>query len=243
VYTVSTETLTWIGDVARERAVPVQIHCSETEAEVRECRDRHGVAPAALLDRCGLLGPTTVLAHGVWLDDAELELVAERGATVVTNPVSNMKLAVGGVFPYARARAVGVAVGLGTDGAASNNSLDLLADMKLLSLLQKHATGDPAAVPAEEAWAVATGARAPALGALGAVTPGGPADLVVVPADRPELGPGALVHNLVYAASGAVVDTVVVDGRVVVRHGAVAGGDEVRARAFAAAERLGVASL
>lgn len=242
IYTVSPETLTWIGEVARERGAPVQIHLAETEQEVLECHERHGVAPAELLDRCGLLGPTTVLAHGVWLTDAELDLVAERGAVIVTNPVSNLKLAVGGVFPYDRARTRGIPIGLGTDGAASNNSLDLLADTKFLSLLQKHATGDAAAMPADEAWAVATGARAPALGQGEVLVAGAPADFVVVPADRPELGPGDLVHNLVYAASGAVVDTVVVDGRVLVRGGVVADAEEVRTRAYECAARLGVGS-
>ncbi len=90
-----------------------------------------------------MLGEHAVLAHGVWLDDGELELIAERGATVVTNPVANMKLAVGGVFPYPAAREAGVAVGLGTDGAGSNDSLDLLADLKAFALVQRHAAGDP----------------------------------------------------------------------------------------------------
>ncbi|MFA5882492.1 MAG: amidohydrolase [Acidimicrobiia bacterium] len=241
VYTVSPETLTWLGDVARDRGIPVQIHLAETEDEVLRCHEEHGVGPAALLDRCGLLGPSTVLAHCVWLDDTELDLVAERGAVIVTNPVSNMKLAVGGVFNYEAARHRGIPVGLGTDGAASNNSLDLIADAKFLSLLQKHAHNDAAAMPASEAWAVATGARAPGLGQPGALVVGAPADFVVVPPDRPELGPGDLVHNLVYAASGSVVDTVVVDGRVVAAGGVVDDAVEVRARAFECAARLGVA--
>ncbi len=120
--------------------------------------------PAAYLDRLGLLGERTVLAHGVWLDRAELELIAERGCTVVTNPVANMKLAVGGVFPYPAAREAGVAVGIGTDGAGSNDSLDLLADFKVFALAQRHANGDPTVLPAAEAWEIATGARAPLLG-------------------------------------------------------------------------------
>lgn len=240
VYTVSPETLAWIAEVGHDRGIPVQIHLAETEQEVLDCRERHGVGPVELLDRCGLLGPATVLAHCVWLTDAELDLVAERGAMIVTNPVSNMKLAVGGVFPYAGARRRGIPVGLGTDGAASNNSLDLLADAKFLSLLQKHTANDAAAMPAREAWAVATGARATRLGQPGRLEVGAPADLLVVPADRPEIGPGDLVHNLVYAAAGSVVGTVVVDGRVVVRDGSVDGVDEVRARAYERAVRLGV---
>ena len=126
IYTVSEESLRWIAELGAERGVPIQIHLSETEHEVEDCVAAHGLRPAAYLDRLGMLNERTVLAHGVWLDREELELIAERGATVVTNPVANMKLAVGGVFPHPAARAAGVAVGLGTDGAGSNDSLDLL---------------------------------------------------------------------------------------------------------------------
>ena len=163
---------------SRERAIPVQIHCAETEAEVADCRNAHGVSPVMLLDRCGALSERTVLAHGVWLDDADLELIAERGATVVTNPVSNLKLAVGRVFRAADVRAFGIGIGIGTDGASSNNALDLFADTKVLALIQKHAQGDPAAMPAEDAWSIATGQWAPALGQRGVVAVGEPADFV-----------------------------------------------------------------
>lgn len=241
VYTVSRETLEWLGEVAAERRLPVQIHVAETAKEVHDCRRAHGVGPVGLLDRCGLLGERTVLAHGVFLDDADLDLIAERGATIVTNPVSNMKLAVGGTFRYAAARARGIPVGLGTDGAASNNSLDLLADAKVLALVQKHAQGDPTAMPAAEAWAVATGARAAALGQPGRIAVGVPADVVLVRRDHVQLGPGDLLTNLVYAATGAVVDAVVVDGRVLVHAGRVDGVAEVRARAYERARRLGIA--
>jgi len=192
------------------------------------------------LDRIGLLTPRTLLAHGVWLDDRELALVGERGATIVTNPVSNLKLAVGGVFPYAKARDHGIRVGLGTDGAASNNSLDLLQDVKHLALMQNHAARDPAAMPASEAWAVATGRRAPLLGQSGRITAGEPADFLLVRADAPELTPGDLTANLVYAASGSVVDTTVVAGRVLMRGGQIGNEAEVRDGAIASARRLGV---
>jgi 5-methylthioadenosine/S-adenosylhomocysteine deaminase len=242
VYTVSPETLTWIGETARERGIPVQIHCAETEEEVKSCRATHGVSPVGLLDRCGVLGARTVLAHCVWIDDDDRELIARSGSTVVTNPVSNAKLAVGGVFRTDAAAAHGIPVALGTDGASSNNSLDLLADVKFLALEQKHELNDPAAMPATEAWAIVTGARAPALGQSGRVAVGEPADFVVVRDDHGVLGPGDLVNNLVYAATGAVVAHVVVDGRVVVRDGAVDGESEIRARAYECARRLGVTS-
>jgi len=242
IYTVSEKSLQWVAELSEERQLPVHIHLSETEGEVHDCVAAHGVRPALYLDRIGLLTPRTLLAHGVWLDDSELALIGERGATVVTNPVSNLKLAVGGVFPYANARKHGVPVGLGTDGAASNNALDLFQDVKHLALMQKHLTGDPAAMPASEAWAVATGQRAPVLGQSGRIAAGEPADFLLVRADAPELTPGDLIANLVYAASGSVVDTTMVAGRVLMRGGEVGGEAEVRDGAIASAQRLGVIS-
>ncbi|HEX6115862.1 MAG TPA: amidohydrolase [Solirubrobacterales bacterium] len=241
IYTVSAESLRWVADEAADRDLPVQIHLSETEQEVTDCVEAHGKRPAHYLDGLGLLGPQTVLAHGVWLDDSELELIAEREATLVTNPVANMKLAVGGPFPYPRARERGARVGLGTDGAGSNNSLDLLADVKHFALVQKHAARDPAAITAAEAWRIATGAGSPLLGGREALAAGDPADFLLVRADAPELAPGELVANLVYAAAGSVVDTSVVAGRVLMRGGVVEGAGEVRERALEQARRLGVA--
>src|SRR4051812_7730426 len=198
IYTVEEPVLVGIGELSAARSVPIQIHLSETEAEVRDCLAAHGCRPAEYLDRVGMLTPHTVLSHGVWLDHAELELIGARGATIVTNPVSNMKLTVGRAFPYPAARAAGVPVGLGTDGAASNNSLDLLADLKILTLLQKHSHDDPKVLPAAEAWAVATGALAPMLGGT-PVAVGQPADFLLVDADAVEMAPAPLVDALVYS--------------------------------------------
>jgi 5-methylthioadenosine/S-adenosylhomocysteine deaminase len=239
IYTVSEESLRFIAELSAERDLPVQIHLSETEREVQDCLAEHGVRPAYYLDRVGLLSERTVLAHGVWLDPEELALVAERGATVVTNPVANMKLAVGGVFPHPAARTAGVQVGLGTDGAGSNDSLDLLADLKNFALAQKHAAGDPTAIDAGEAWSVATGASAPRLGGTG-LEAGAPADFLLLDASSPELGIGDLTAGLVYSASGAAVDTTVVAGRVLMRGGEVPGLEEVVVRAAERAGRLGL---
>jgi len=250
IYTVSEALLRWAGEQATERGLVFHIHLSETEREVKDCLGAHGVRPAAYLDRLGLLGERTLLAHGVWLDDAELGLIAARGATVVANPVANMKLAVGGFFPYPAARRAGVAVGLGTDGAGSNDSLDLLADLKLFALGQRHASGDPTIVPAAEALEIATGARAPLLrngrtdktaaAVADPLTPGAPADFLLLRGGSPELGIGELASDLVYAASGSVVDTTVVAGRVLMRGGAVEGSEEIVVRAAERAHRLGI---
>jgi 5-methylthioadenosine/S-adenosylhomocysteine deaminase len=238
IYTVSEESLRWIGELAAERELPVHIHLSETEKEVADCVAEHGTRPAAYLDRLGLLGERTLLAHGAWLDEAELELIAARGCTVVTNPVANMKLAVGRAFPYPRAREAGVAVALGTDGAGSNDSLDVLSDLKAFALIQKHAAGDATAVGAEEAWAIATGARAPLLGADPSLKPGAPADFLLLRSEAPELALGELRANLVYAANRALVDTTVVGGRVLAHGGEVPGAAEVVARTAERADRL-----
>jgi 5-methylthioadenosine/S-adenosylhomocysteine deaminase len=239
IYAVSADTLAWAAEEAHARGLPIHVHFLEVEDEISGCIERYGERPAALLDRLGALGPHTVLAHGVWMEDPELELVAARGCTVVTNPVSNLKLAVGRIFPYSRVRAHGIPVGLGTDGASSNNSLDLLADVKFLALLQKHEQHDPAALPAGEAWEVVTGALAPLLGHQ-PLAVGTPADFLLARATAPELAPSGAVTNLVYAASGAVIDTTVVDGRVLMHAGVIEGDDEVHAKAVEAARRLGV---
>jgi 5-methylthioadenosine/S-adenosylhomocysteine deaminase len=241
IYTVSEAGLAWIAEVAAERELPVQIHLSETEGEVADCVREHDQRPAHYLDRLGLLGPRTLLAHGVWLDEGELELIAERGATVVTNPVANLKLAVGRIFPYRAARDAGVKVGIGTDGPGSNNSLDMFADLKTFALLQKNEARDPAAVTAEEAWETATGQRSPLLGASGTLAPGEPADFLLLAADAPQLCLGELTAGLAYAAPAAAVETSVVAGRVLMRGGVVEGAGEVVAKTVERARRLGLA--
>ncbi|MFI5028609.1 MAG: amidohydrolase family protein, partial [Solirubrobacterales bacterium] len=161
--------------------------------------------------------------------------------TVVANPVANMKLAVGGVFPYPAAREAGVAVGLGTDGAGSNDSLDLLADLKVFALAQRHVTGDATVLPAAEAWSIATGASSALLGeGTAPLEPGAAADFLLLRADAPELGLGDIHSDLVYAASGSVVETTVVGGRVLMRGGEVEGAADILARAAERARRLGI---
>jgi 5-methylthioadenosine/S-adenosylhomocysteine deaminase len=237
IYTVSEPSLRKIAELSGERGVAVQIHLAETEHEVQDCVATHGVRTVEYLDQVGLLNDRTVIAHGVWLDHDELERVAASGATIVTNPVSNMKLAVGRAFPYRDAHAAGVPIGLGTDGAASNNSLDLLQDVKILALLQKHASADPSVLPAADAWTIATGRQAPRLSGT-SIEVGAPADFLLVDDTAVELAPAPLEAALVYSATGAVVDTVVVDGRVLMRNREIDGEHEVRSRALERAHAL-----
>ena len=232
--------LEWIAEQAAESELPVHIHLSETESEVNDCVRDHGLRPAAYLDSLGVLGPRTLLAHGVWLDDSERELIAEHGCTLVTNPVANLKLAVGRVFDSGPLASAAYPSASEPTAPARTTRSTCSSDVKFLALLQKHEARDAAAVTAAEAWEVATGGAAPLLGASGRLTQGEPADFLLVRADSPELSLGDLTADLVYAASGAVVDTTVVAGRVLMRGGIVEAGDEVRERAVERARRLGI---
>ena len=237
IYTVSSESLAWLAEVAAEREISLQIHLSETEDEVRDCLAIHGKRPAAYLDELGFLGPRTVLAHGVWLDQDELELIAAREATVVANPAANMKLAVGGVLPYPAAARAGVRLGLGTDGVSSNSNLDSFEEVKLFALSQKHASGDSSTLPADQALAIARGLRSQALGGT-QLEAGQPADFLLLRGSEPELSAGDLDADLVYAAGGSVVDTTVVAGRVLMRNRVAPGADELVAEVRSRAARL-----
>lgn len=248
IYTVGTPSLEYAVGLAADRDLPIQIHLSETEGEVVDCVEAHGMRPAFYLDSLGMLTPETTLAHGVWLDREELELIADRGATVTTNPVANMKLAVADAFPYPEAARAGVSMALGTDGAGSNNSLDLLADLKHFALIQRHSAADAEAIPKGEAWAIVTGQRSeliqrlgrPALPASDPLTVGAPADFLVLDPATPELALGDLTSSLVYSANGSAVRDTVVDGRVLMRNRQVADHEEIVARARERAARLGL---
>jgi 5-methylthioadenosine/S-adenosylhomocysteine deaminase len=237
IYTVSSESLEWLAGLVASRELPLTIHLSETEQEVGDCVDAHGKPPAAYLDDLGLLGPKIALAHGVWLDRDELDLIAERRATVITNPAANMKLAVGRAFPYPAAERAGVPLGLGTDGVSSNSNLDMFEEVKLFALLQKHTAGDPATLPAAEALAIARGERSPLLDGT-PLAVGEPADFLLLRASDPELSAGDPDADLVYAAGGSVVDTTVVAGEVLMRGREVDGADEIVAEVRSRARTL-----
>jgi 5-methylthioadenosine/S-adenosylhomocysteine deaminase len=242
IYTVSEPSLRWLAELSAADGIPLQIHLSETEAEVDECLRSRGMRPAEYLDGLGVLGPRTLLAHSVWIDQCERELIAASGATIVANPNANMKLAVGSSFDYPAARAAGIPVALGTDGAGSNNALDPLAEVKQFALVQKQRAVDASAVTATEALEIARGIRAPLLGAAGVPRVGGPADFLLVRLDTPALAVGALDAGLAYAADPTVIDTTVVAGRVLMRGGRLAGDDlsEIVGRVRERADRLGV---
>lgn len=210
-------------------------HCSESEIELADFADRHGARPMFALEELGFFDvPRAMIAHAVWLDAAEVDLIAARGVGVSHNPVSNMKLA-SGMAPVAEMLAAGVNVGLGTDGEKENNNLDMFEEMKVASLLGKLRTMDAAAMDSWQVLGMATRGGAAAIGRgdeLGALTPGRKADFVAVRTDTPRMTPfmpdGAypnIHHNLVHAVRGSDVDMTVVDGEIVVRDGLLVNAD------------------
>ena len=221
-YTLEPATLQRAVALTRELGVPVLIHLAETSDEVRQIRERYDRTPTEHLEAIGFLGPDVIAAHAVWLEDGDIEILARHDVGVVHNPESNMKLASGTMRIEALQRA-GVAVGLGTDGAASNNDLDMFGAMFLAPLLQKHTRNDPTALPASEALALATisGARAIGLEAeIGSLEVGKRADMTIVSGDVPSLVPRYDPYShLAYAARGDHVRVTVVDGRVLYRDG------------------------
>jgi len=246
-YTVTPEDLEWCVELATEHDLPIQIHLSETLREVEECVAEHGLRPAFHLERHGILDRPTTLAHGVWLDREELEMLGRYPATVVHNPVSNLKLACGqgrdvrGWFDYPGAKEAGVNVALATDGTASNTNLDMFEEMKFASLMAKHASGDPTCMPAAETLDIATRGGADGMGwtEAGRLDVGALADIVLLDLTEVTLTP---MHDpashAVYAANGQCVHTTICDGRVLMEGGEIAGLDEVRARAIEAARRV-----
>ncbi|MGN9817018.1 amidohydrolase [Streptomyces sp. SD11] len=218
-YTLSPEQLTEIAALAREFGALLHLHAAENATEVATVEVRYGKRPVELLDSLGLLGPDLLLAHTVDLTGAEIAALARTGTSVAHCPVSNLKLGCG-IAPVPRMLSAGVTVGLGTDGAVSSNSLDVLRSLGLAALVHK-ADGDPTAVGAEQAVRMATieGARALGLGDhLGSLVAGKRADLIVLDLGGPHLAPR---HDpwstLAYAARAEDVRDTLVDGRVLMR--------------------------
>lgn len=246
-YTVTPEDLEWCAALAAEHDLPIQIHLSETLREVEECVAEYGVRPAFHLERHGILDRPTTLAHGVWLDREELAMLARHEATVVHNPVSNLKLACGqgrdvrGWFDYPGARAAGVGVALATDGTASNTNLDMFEEMKFASLMAKHTSGDPTCMPATETVDIATRGGADGMGwtDAGRLEVGALADLVLLDLTEPTLTPmHDPMSHAAYAANGQCVHTTICDGRVLLEGGRLEDYEEIRARAIEAARRV-----
>ncbi len=237
LYTTPLDAVEAAFRLAERYDAPFQIHTVEDPTEDATAREQTGMGVIEALASIGALRPGTVLAHSVYLSDEDIERIAASGAGIAHNPQSNMKLGVARAAPVPAALAAGIPVGLGTDGPASNNDLDLFDEMDAAAKLQKLVLGDPAALPAEDVFRMATmgGARVLNLhDEIGSLEPGKRADIVLLDMDRPGLTPLYRVYShLVYAARGSDVTTVVVNGRVVVlgREILTVDEDEVMARA------------
>lgn len=240
IYTVSGELLQWIDHFSEENGLLIHLHLAETEQEVADSVRMFGDTPVRYLRKLGVLSPRLVIAHGLYVDEEEIRMLADHGVAVVHNPASNMKLASGERFPYREMKAAGVRIGLGTDGCASSNNLDMVEAMKLASLLGKAWRRDPEAVTADEIFRTATADGSEILGLeAGRVEAGCLADLCLVNLNEPAFTPNFnFVSNLVYAANGSCIDTVICNGKVLMEHRHVPGEEEIMEQAARAAYQL-----
>ena len=241
IYTVSGEQLQFCHQFAQEHNVKIHLHLSETKGEIDECVRLHGLTPVRYLEKLGILSEHLVLAHVVWIDDEEMDLLAKYNVSVVHNPASNLKLASGYAFKYEEMKRRGIRIGIGTDGCSSSNNLDMVVAMKLASFLGKGWRFDSTACKADDIFASATSVGADILGIpAGRVKEGALADVCLVDLNTPELVPlNSLTSNLVYATSGSsCVDTVIVDGRILMRDKYVPGQEAIIAEAREVARRL-----
>jgi 5-methylthioadenosine/S-adenosylhomocysteine deaminase len=227
LYTCSEETFHKCLEVAREYDLIFHTHVSETEREVREFVDQKGMRPVEFLYENGFLDEKFLAAHCVWLNDKELDMFAEKRVKVSHNPVSNMKIAAG-VMRLPDMVKRGITVSLATDGAASNNSLDMVEVMKVCALLHKVHTGDPTAVTAEDVLRMGTVNGAVSLGLkAGVIAEGYLADLVLVNVKNPNAVPyHDFTSNMVYAMQSGNVDTVICNGKVIMENRRFPGIDE-----------------
>ena len=221
VYTCSEDLLTRLGKVAQDHNALYVIHLSENEAEVNTCKERYNCSPVQHLQNLDLLRSNTLAAHCVMLTDEEITLMAKQGASVSHCVESNMKLA-SGAAPIRKMLAAGVKVGIGTDGAASNNDVDMFAEMDSVAKIQKVIIMDPTAMTAEQTLHAATLGGAETLGAeqqIGSLAVGKKADMIVLNMNQPHLTPLYNVpSHLVYAARGADVVHSVIDGKVIMEN-------------------------
>ena len=220
IYTLSGEHLQRSISLSKELGVGSHVHLAETQTEQDNCMAQHGMSPTEYLEKEGLFSTKTLAAHCVVMSDNDIEILARNGVSVAHNPQSNMKLA-SGIAPVKKMLDAGVNVAIGTDGASSNNDLDMWEEMRTASLLQKVATMDPCAIPAYTALKMATVNGAKAIGRegeLGVLEAGAFADILMINIDKPHLYPHTnLISELIYSTKAQDVDTVIINGRIVVK--------------------------
>ena len=220
-YTCSEATLKKAKDAADANGVLFQIHTAETKDEYVSIQTKHHTTPVKYLDKIGIIDQNTLLVHAVWLDNDDIEIMAKHRASVSHNPESNMKLA-SGIAPVPALLKAGVTVGLGTDGCASNNNLDLFSEMDMAAKLHKVNTMDPTVMDAVTVLKMATIDGAKSLGLqdiIGSLEVGKKADVIIIDTRKPHLIPVYNpVSHIVYAAKGSDVQDVIVDGKVLLKN-------------------------
>ncbi len=247
-YTCDPETLQWAKALCRDRGLLFQIHVSETSWEVQEVRSKYGLSPVRHLERLGLLDEGTLCAHAVWMDEEEIQILARSRAGVSHNLESNLKLA-SGIAPVPAMLQAGIPVGLGTDGCASNNDLDLFSEMSLTAKIHKAVSGNPTVCSAREVLLMATqwGAQVLGLGSVtGSLEVGKRADLIAIQLNQAHLTPlYDPVSHLVYAARSTDVRHVWIDGVAIVRDRVVQTADvsQILKKAQAIGKKIGTALL
>ena len=221
-YTASEELLVRVRELADETGMGIHIHVSETQKEINDKIEERGMRPFEYLDSIGFLGPDVVAAHSVWLSDEEIEIIKKNDVKVSHNPCSNMKLA-SGIAPVSKLIEKGICVSIGTDGASSNNNLDLIEELKTASLLQKVSTLDPKVLDSDEAIAMGTIKGAEALGLdsqIGSIEVGKKADIILIDTNVANMVPDSstLSSNIIYSANGSNVDTTICNGKVLMEN-------------------------
>lgn len=228
-YTCDEAFLKIVAAEAKKNGMGIHIHLSESKSEISQIREKYGCSPIALAERCGLFDVPAVAAHCVQIDEADMDILKKHNVSVVTNPASNMKLG-NGFAPVGRMLEKGINVCLGTDGAASNNSLNMFHELSLLTLIHKGIGGTPQCVSAKEGFRIATINGARALGLereIGSIETGKKADLAILDLNTPSLTPrNNLIAGLSYSANGSEVDTVIIDGRITMEHRRILTMDE-----------------
>ena len=243
-YTASEELLIKVRELADEHNIGIHIHVSETQKEINDSLDEKGLRPFEYLEKIGFLGPDVVAAHCVWLSDEEIEIIKKHDVKVSHNPCSNMKLA-SGIAPVSKLIENDICVSIGTDGASSNNNLDLIEELKTASLLQKVSTLDPKVLTSDEAIEMATIKGAETLGLsdeIGSIEVGKKADIILIDTNSANMVPdsSSLSSNVIYSANGSNVDTTICNGKILMENKklTVLDEDEIYARAKQAIKEL-----
>ncbi len=229
IYSVREEMIVWAAEFARRNGLHIHTHISETRKEVDDCYAQHGMSHVEYLDKLGVLGPDVIAAHTLWLSENDVRILAERGVTCVHNINSNLKLSSGYRFLYKELRDAGANVCIGTDGCASSNNLDMLEAMKTAAIVQKAWREDPTAMPLDELMDMATVNGGKAFGLnLGKIEEGAPADILIIDTDSYHfMSKGPFEANFVYSAHSDCVESVICQGKFIMRNRVVPGEKKI----------------